>query len=241
MTTALYIKPGFGTTNLLQIDIFKCIESLIDKNMAKFCPECGNQMSDNAKFCMECGAKLSDYSSGGVNIGDGLVQRSQVGAASVGNVNISPIISTAKHVREKDTCPKCGFTMRKLTGKTTHEISANGKTTVLTISYENTFDESIMEAYVCPKCKYKCIYSLKKTDYDWNTHLGKDYSGNNLPCPKCGSSISIFVHKTFWRNDKYEFCEACGWKGILGETERIWKTEVPLKKALQLAGYDILC
>jgi len=31
--------------------------------MAKFCPECGHEMVDNAKFCMECGAKFEDYES----------------------------------------------------------------------------------------------------------------------------------------------------------------------------------
>lgn len=50
--------------------------------MTKFCPDCGNQMSDNAKFCMECGAKLGDYTSGAKI--EGVIQRSQVGAASVG-------------------------------------------------------------------------------------------------------------------------------------------------------------
>jgi uncharacterized membrane protein YvbJ len=61
--------------------------------MTKFCPNCGNNMSDNAKFCMACGAKLSEYTSGGVDLQDSVVQRSQVGAASVGNVNISPVIA----------------------------------------------------------------------------------------------------------------------------------------------------
>ena len=55
-----------------------------------FCPDCGNQMSENAKFCMECGAKLNDYSSNGINVEDSIIQRSQVGAASVGNINVNP-------------------------------------------------------------------------------------------------------------------------------------------------------
>ncbi len=29
----------------------------------KFCPSCGNRMSENAKFCMECGAKMDNYTS----------------------------------------------------------------------------------------------------------------------------------------------------------------------------------
>lgn len=81
-----------------------------------FCPKCGNQMGDNAKFCMECGAKLNDYNSGGVNIRDGFVQRSQIGAASVGNINVSPIITTSNNypsIQYSDLCPKCGFRMKK--------------------------------------------------------------------------------------------------------------------------------
>ncbi|MCX9011342.1 MAG: zinc ribbon domain-containing protein [Candidatus Methanoperedens sp.] len=67
--------------------------------MAKFCPNCGNQMSDNAKFCVECGSKLGDYPSGGAGIKDNIIQRSQVGAASVGSVEISPVIS--QHIEFK--------------------------------------------------------------------------------------------------------------------------------------------
>lgn len=60
--------------------------------MEKFCPNCGNQMSDSAKFCLECGTKLGDYTSGGAGIKDNVIQRSQVGTASVGNIHISPVI-----------------------------------------------------------------------------------------------------------------------------------------------------
>ena len=76
--------------------------------MTKFCPNCGNRMSNSAKFCMECGAQLSDYTSGGVEIDDSVVQRSQVGAASVGNLNISPVISpTMAQTFEFPRCPNC--------------------------------------------------------------------------------------------------------------------------------------
>lgn len=60
--------------------------------MAKFCPNCGNQMSENVKFCMECGTKLGDYTSSGAEIKDSMIHRSQIGAASVGNIHISPVI-----------------------------------------------------------------------------------------------------------------------------------------------------
>jgi uncharacterized membrane protein YvbJ len=60
--------------------------------MTKFCSDCGNQMTDNSKFCMGCGAKLGDYTSGRAGIKDSVIQRSQVGTASVGNIHISPII-----------------------------------------------------------------------------------------------------------------------------------------------------
>lgn len=49
-----------------------------------FCPNCGNQMSDNAKFCMDCGVKL-DNSSCGLSIEGNDIQRSQIGTASGGN------------------------------------------------------------------------------------------------------------------------------------------------------------
>jgi formylglycine-generating enzyme required for sulfatase activity len=76
--------------------------------MTKFCPNCGNRLSDNAKFCTECGAQLSDYTSGGIDIDDSVVQRSQVGAASVGNVNVSPVISPAMtQTFEFPRCPNC--------------------------------------------------------------------------------------------------------------------------------------
>lgn len=60
--------------------------------MAKFCPNCGNQMNENAKFCMECGTKIGDIKNGGTEIKNNMIQRSQVGTASVGNIHISPVI-----------------------------------------------------------------------------------------------------------------------------------------------------
>ncbi len=60
--------------------------------MVKFCPNCGNQMNENAKFCMECGTKIEDTTNRGSEIKDNMIQRSQVGAASVGNIHISPVI-----------------------------------------------------------------------------------------------------------------------------------------------------
>lgn len=71
--------------------------------MTKFCPNCGNKMGDNAKFCEGCGTELSDLTSGGVRVHDSVVQRSQVGAASVGNVNISPIIAPTLEVKKEDS------------------------------------------------------------------------------------------------------------------------------------------
>lgn len=31
--------------------------------MPKFCPNCGNSMSDYAQFCMSCGTRLEDFRS----------------------------------------------------------------------------------------------------------------------------------------------------------------------------------
>ncbi len=75
--------------------------------MPKFCPNCGNQMSDNANFCLKCGANLSDYSSGDSSISDSVIQRSQVGQASVGSVEVSPTM-TQQAVSFQNACTECG-------------------------------------------------------------------------------------------------------------------------------------
>lgn len=74
--------------------------------MTKYCPKCGSEMSDNAQFCMGCGAKLSDYSfKEGHKMSDNVINRSQVGQASVGNVNISPRMNQTSY---QNACTTCG-------------------------------------------------------------------------------------------------------------------------------------
>ncbi len=68
----------------------------------KFCPNCGCEIIDNTKFCTKCGAKLSDFSDE-ANLKENVVQRSQVGAASVGNINISPVIAPTFNVESNDS------------------------------------------------------------------------------------------------------------------------------------------
>jgi cytoskeletal protein RodZ len=68
-----------------------------------FCPSCGNETKENTKFCVVCGAEISDHDDDGVSVKDNVVQRSQVGAASVGNIQISPIIAPSFNVERKDS------------------------------------------------------------------------------------------------------------------------------------------
>ena len=39
-----------------------------------YCPNCGNQLTDNAKFCMECGEKLAKISSNNTKIEDNIIE-----------------------------------------------------------------------------------------------------------------------------------------------------------------------
>lgn len=204
--------------------------------MTKFCPNCGNKMSDNVKFCMECGAKLSEYTSSGVDMHDSVVQRSQVGAASVGNVNISPVIAgfgnkESEEASTVEKCPKCGSAMREITGVTTHEISYGHIKTILTMHHK------FCDSYICPKCRYKRIYSLEIVRYGLYREGGGIYLGNGRRiCPECGGDVKPDS------NYRYYVCERCKWRDRNDDkcTEEHWEKLIPLKQALQLAGYDVL-
>ncbi|MCD4766046.1 MAG: zinc ribbon domain-containing protein [Methanosarcinales archaeon] len=68
-------------------------EEKLEKRDVKVCPKCGNEISVSSKFCDECGTNIEKYSSSvNLNLNDSVIQRSQIGAASVGNVNIQPNI-----------------------------------------------------------------------------------------------------------------------------------------------------
>ena len=68
-------------------------EEKLEKRDVKVCPKCGNEISVSSKFCDECGTNIEKYSSSvNLNLNDNVIQRSQIGAASVGNVNIQPNI-----------------------------------------------------------------------------------------------------------------------------------------------------
>ena len=76
----------FGTTETLK-------EENLEKRDVKVCPNCGNEISSSSKFCDECGTNIEKHSSSvNLNLNDNVIQRSQIGAASVGNVNIQPNI-----------------------------------------------------------------------------------------------------------------------------------------------------
>ena len=75
-----------GTTETLK-------EENLEKRDVKVCPKCGNEISRLSKYCYECGTKIEKHSSSvNLNLNDNVIQRSQIGAASVGNVNIQPNI-----------------------------------------------------------------------------------------------------------------------------------------------------
>jgi len=68
-------------------------EEKLEKRDVKVCPKCGNEISVSSKFCDECGTNIKKHSSSvNLNLNDNVIQRSQIGAASVGNVNIQPNI-----------------------------------------------------------------------------------------------------------------------------------------------------
>ena len=74
--------------------------------MTKYCPNCGAKMSDNAYFCMGCGVSLSDYTfQDGHNISDNVINKSQVGQSSVGNITVSPKFN--QKMNTSPTCPNC--------------------------------------------------------------------------------------------------------------------------------------
>ena len=80
-----------------ELQVFATTETLKEENLEKrdveVCPNCGNEISSSSKFCDECGTKIEKHSSSvNQNFNDNVIQRSQIGAASVGNVNIQPNI-----------------------------------------------------------------------------------------------------------------------------------------------------
>ena len=54
-----------------------------------FCPECGEEISDNSKYCKECGAEMKNYE----------ISKSDI------NVSANELLDNKK---EEVKCPKCG-------------------------------------------------------------------------------------------------------------------------------------
>lgn len=188
-----------------------------------FCPSCGNQMSDNAKFCMECGAKLTDFSSGGVKINDNVIQKSQVGVASVGNVNISPVISNYNDSSlvksDKDLCPKCGFKMKIVNDK--FKVAEAYCNDIIVAIYA----EGQKLGQLCIKCGYKYLddpkfiskcYCLDEY-FIYRKEAGMLSSGG-MKCTKCGK---------WWSHDEFM------------EKTTICLKKVDLKNELINLGWDV--
>lgn len=187
--------------------------------MVKFCPNCGNQMSDNAKFCMECGAKLEDYTSSSSKISDSVIQRSRIGSAGVGSVNISPNIAYSNSENEEDLCPKCGFKMKKSSGNFVGDVIFNG----VKIPYSLRIG-SDAQSYVCAKCKYKCIFST----------TGVNLEVKEIRCICGGDKV---YHKGIAHREW--MCVKCG----RTETQTTFEYEFRdfiLPKVLKNEGYDVI-
>jgi len=143
--------------------------------MTRFCPNCGNQMSDNAKFCMECGAKLEDYTSGSAGITDNVIQRSQVGAASVGKVEVSPTINATATATGAYACRICGF---PATIKCSH-----------------------CKTYICGKCLKK-VYHVSASDLQSDQNSKTIEQIKSKPpvffCKECSETNRINREEPFW-------------------------------------------
>ena len=76
----------FATTDILK-------EENLEKRDVGICHNCGNEISNLSKYCYECGTNIEKHTSSvNQNFNDSVITRSQIGAASVGNVNIQPNI-----------------------------------------------------------------------------------------------------------------------------------------------------
>jgi Zn-finger nucleic acid-binding protein len=152
-------------------------------------------MYDNAKFCMECGAKLSEYTSVHPELNDNIIQRSAVGAASVGNVNISAF-DKSRASKTGDICPNCGFEMKDSQGGYDYVMKYKVKN-------GNIVDVKTkigINGKICPKCKYKCVYSANAINI-YPTYVEM--------CPSCGGGID-WGACAVW--NKKVRCTKCGKK-----------------------------
>ena len=92
-----------------------------------FCPNCGNQMSDNAMFCLKCGAKLSDYSGGGSSISDSVVQRSHT---ATGGRDVVQAGGNIQIIQAKTSNDRCGICGKSLTSNTNSYICGSCNRTI---------------------------------------------------------------------------------------------------------------
>jgi len=184
--------------------------------MSKFCPKCGNQMSDNAKFCMECGTNLEDYTSGGVEIKDNVIQRSQIGTSSVGTVAISPEIFLNESTTQDGLCPKCGF---KMIEQKPFSFFMPCEDFGLIIDVKSPYKNGQV-GYLCPKCSYKFlinseIYSkFACKDCKKVLNISSSFlSGEIGKCPECKRKWKTVHLKTTKKSicDSFKSLEKMGW------------------------------
>ena len=91
---AISLKDSFQTT---------CFERVI---LLEHCPQCNSWNERESDFCSRCGHSLkSIQKESNIDIKDSVIQRSQIGQASVGSVHISP--SMSQNVYGTPTCPQC--------------------------------------------------------------------------------------------------------------------------------------
>lgn len=166
--------------------------------MSKFCPNCGNQMGDNAKFCMECGAKLGDYTSGGIGIKDNVIQRSRIGSGSVGNVEISPTINATATAAAGYACRLCGSPAAGKCG-----FYTCGKCLKKVYLVEDIIIATKEEVGASFLCK-ECSESHKRKRY-----IGEHYRGNQIYCR--GDYLELGLEVGYFTEDdlRFKICEKC--------------------------------
>lgn len=114
--------------------------------MVKICPSCEKENDINDIFCINCGEMIVNSNNGSMNLKDNIIQKSHFGHVVISQTNYS---SLPEYI-----CPKCNFKMAKIHGVVDGTINIDGVNVPYSIEiFENS------DAYTCPKCRYKCIFS----------------------------------------------------------------------------------
>jgi len=152
-----------------------------------FCSCCGTEFFENEQFCTFCGKEyipkerktistISPVSS--VGIQDNIVQRSQIGQASIGSISVAP--SMTQKVHGVPTCPNCG----------------NILTETNILEYCKICDKQL-----CKKCPNKYISPVEKKVYRFEYKYVHQYNWKEKVSKGYGES-AYYITET--RNDSFE-------------------------------------